>query len=90
MSVITTIVLNEKPEEVVLFLTKNELGIDLPRLDGLYNRAGWAHVGDNMGLLHLVWKMRDAGFVKMDGTAIRRGPNWREPIFMVEEKYTFD
>ncbi|MGW8462453.1 hypothetical protein [Pseudomonas sp. GL-B-19] len=90
MSVITTIVLNEKPEEVILFLTKNELGIDLPRLDGLYNRASWAHVGDNMGLLHLVWKMRDAGFVKMDGTGIRRGPNWREPIFMVEGKYTFD
>ena len=73
MSVITTIVLNEKPEEVILFFTKNELGIDLPQLDRLYNRASWAHVRDNMGLLHLVWKMRDAGFVKMDGTRLRGG-----------------
>lgn len=90
MSVITTIVLNEKPEEVILFLTKNELGISLPRLDGLYSRANWAHVKDNMGLLNLVRKMRDAGFVELSGTGVRRGPNWREPIFMVEGKYTFD
>lgn len=90
MSVIKEIVLNEKPEEVILFFTKPELGISLPQLDRFYNTAGWAHVGDNMGLLHLVWKMRDAGFVKMDGTGIRRGPNWREPTFMLEGKYTFD
>ncbi|NUU39194.1 hypothetical protein [Pseudomonas sp. C2B4] len=90
MSVITTIVLNENPEEVILFLTKNELGIDLPRLDGLYNRAKWAHVSDNMGLLHLVWKMRDAGLVEMTDTRITRGVNWREPTFMLEGKYTFD
>lgn len=90
MSVIEQVVLNEKPEEVILFVTKFELGISLPRLDRLYSMAGWAHVGDNMGLLHLVWKMRDAGFVEMDGAGIRRGPNWREPIFMVEGKYTFD
>jgi hypothetical protein len=90
MSVITTIVLNEKPEEVILFLTKNELGIDLPRLDGLYNRASWAHVNDNMGLLYLVWKMRDAGFIKMTGNRITKGVNWKEPAFMLEGKYTFD
>ena len=30
MNIIRTIVLNEKPEEVILFLTKNELGISLP------------------------------------------------------------
>ncbi|VVP27545.1 hypothetical protein [Pseudomonas fluorescens] len=90
MGVIKEIVLNEEPEEVILFFTKPELGISLPQLDRFYNMAGWAHVGDNMGLLHLVLKMRDAGFVKMDGTRIRRGPNWREPIFMVEGKYTFD
>jgi hypothetical protein len=90
MSVISSIVLNEKPEEVVLFLTKNELGISYPRLDGLYNRANWAHVGDNMGLLNLLRKMRDAGFVELSGTGVKRGANWREPIFMVEGKYTFD
>ena len=90
MGVIKEIVLNEEPGEVILFFTKPELGISLPQLDRFYNMASWAHVGDNMGLLHLVWKMRDAGFVKMDGTGIRRGPNWREPIFMVEGKYTFD
>jgi hypothetical protein len=90
MSVIKEIVLNEKPEEVILFVTKNELGISLPQLDRLYNRAGWAHVGDNMGLLNLVRNMRDAGFVELTGTGVRRGPNWREPIFMVEGKYTFD
>lgn len=84
------IVLHEKPEEVILFFTKNELGISLPQLDRFYNRAGWAHVGDNMGLLNLLWKMREAGFVELSGTGVRRGPNWREPTFMVEGKYTFD
>lgn len=90
MSVIEKIVLNEKPEEVILFVTKYELGISLPQLDGLYNRAKWAHVGDNMGLLNLVRSMRVAGFVKFDGARIVKGPNWREPTFMVEGKYTFD
>jgi hypothetical protein len=90
MSVITTIVLNEKPEEVILFLTKNELGISLPRLDGLYSRANWVHVKDNMGLLNLVRKMRDAGFIEISGVGIVRGINWREPAFMLEGKYTFD
>lgn len=84
------IVLNEKPEEVILFFTKNELGISLPQLDRFYNRAGWAHVGDNMGLLNLLLKMREAGFVELTGTGVRRGPNWREPTFMVERKYAFD
>jgi hypothetical protein len=90
MSVIKEIVLNEEPEEVILFFTKNELGISFPQLDRFYNRAGWAHVGDNMGLLNLVRNMRDAGFVELSGTGVRRGPNWREPKFMVEGKYTFD
>lgn len=90
MSTIKEIVLNEKPEEVILFFTKNKLGISLPQLDRFYNMAGWAHVGDNMGLLNLVRNMRDAGFVELSGTGVMRGPNWREPIFMVEGKYTFD
>ncbi|WP_433735964.1 hypothetical protein [Pseudomonas putida] len=90
MSVIIEIVLNEKPEEVILFFTKNELGISLPQLDRFYNRAGWAHVGDIMGLLNVLRKMREAGFVELTGTGVRRGPNWREPTFMVEGKYTFD
>lgn len=90
MSVISTIVLNERPEEVVLFLTKNELGISLPRIDGLYSRASWAHVKDNMGLLNLLRKMHDDGFITLSGVGITRGVNWREPIFMVEGKYTFD
>lgn len=90
MSVIEIIVLNEKPEEVILFLTKNKLGISFPRLDGLYNRANWAHVSDNMGLLKLVAKMRDAGLIEYGGSGIIRGKNWREPAFMLEEKYNFD
>ncbi|CAI8890645.1 hypothetical protein [Pseudomonas sp. fls2-241-R2A-110] len=90
MSVIEKAVLNEKPEEVILFLTKNELGISFPRLDGLYNQANWAHVADNMGLLKIVWEMCDAGFIKSNGTGIVRGINWREPAFMLEGKYTFD
>lgn len=90
MSVIKTIVLNEKPEEVILFLTKNELGISLPQLDGLYNRANWAHVTDSWGLLSLVKSMCNAGFIQYSGTGVVRGPNWREPAFMLERKYTFD
>ncbi|WP_392892357.1 hypothetical protein ACF6ZU_11220 [Pseudomonas migulae] len=90
MGVIDEIMRNEKPEEVILFFTKNELGISFPQLDRLYNVTGWAHVGDNMGLLNLVRSMRDAGFVEFSGGGIVRGPNWREPIFMVEGKYTFD
>lgn len=83
MSVVSEIVHNEKPEEVILFFTKPEAGISLPQLDRFYNRAGWAHVGDNMGLLNLVRTMRDDGFVELSGTGVKRGANWREPIFMV-------
>lgn len=90
MSVIEEIVLNEKPEEVILFVTKHERGISLPQLDGLYNRAKWAHVSDNMGLLRIVKQMCDAGFIKYSGSGIVRGKNWREPAFMLEGKYTFD
>lgn len=90
MNIIRTIVLNEKPEEVILFLTKNELGISLPQLDGLYNRANWAHVTDSWGLLNLVKSMCNADFIQYSGTGVVRGPNWREPAFMLVGKYTFD
>jgi hypothetical protein len=90
MNIIETIVLNEQPEEVILFLTKNKSGISLPRLDGLYNRAKWAHVSDNIGLLNLVKKMRGAGFIEYGGPGIIRGKNWREPAFMLEGKYAID
>jgi len=90
MSIIMKIILSEKPEEVILFFTKNELGISLPQLDRFYNRANWAHVTDNMGLLNLVKNMANAGIIKYRGTGIVRGPNWREPAFMLEGKYTFD
>lgn len=90
MNIIETIVLNEKPEEVILFLTKNVSGISFPRLDGIYNRANWAHVSDNWQLLCLVRKMSEAGLVSYSGSGIVRGPNWREPTFMVEKKYIIE
>jgi hypothetical protein len=90
MSIIEIIVLNEKPEEVILFLTKNELGISFPQLDGFYNRANYAHVTDIVGLLSLVKSMCNAGFIKYGGGGVVRGPKWREPAFMLEGKYTFD
>ncbi|WP_166362009.1 hypothetical protein [Pseudomonas akapageensis] len=90
MSIIRAIVLNEKPEEVILFFTKNELGISFPQLDGFYNRANYAHVTDVVGLLSVVKSMSNAGFIKYSGGGIVRGPKWREPAFMLEGKYTFD
>lgn len=90
MDTIKSIVLNELPEDVILFLTKNESGISLPRLDGLYSRANWIHVNNSWGLLTLVKKMCDDGLIRCDGAVIVRGPNWKEATFMLERKYSFN
>jgi hypothetical protein len=47
-------------------------------------------VENNIGLLNLVKKMCDAGFIKNNGSIVVRGPNWREPAFMLEGKYNLD
>lgn len=88
MSIIDTIVQNEIPEDVILFLTKTENGISYPRLDRLYSRNNWAQASNIIELLDIIRKMHDAGLINYGGASIVKGPNWREPIFMTEKKYT--
>jgi hypothetical protein len=90
MSVINTIVLSEAPRDVILFLTKGDAGISYPRLDGLYSRNDWKNISNNLELLKLVEKMIVEGFIIDVGGGLRKGPNWKEPAFITEKKYSFE
>ncbi|PMY59843.1 MULTISPECIES: hypothetical protein [Pseudomonas] len=90
MSIISTIVKSETPRDVILFLAGGENGISYPRLDGLYNRNGWANISNNIELLKLVDTMTTEGLINHVNGALRKGPMWRSPEFMVKKKYTFE
>ncbi len=90
MNAIETIIQAETPRDVILFLTKNECGISYPRLDGLYNRNNWVNIHNNLELLVLVDHMTQEGLIERSAGIIKRGPNWKEPAFVIEQKYSFE
>jgi hypothetical protein len=90
MSTINDVIVSEEPRDVILFLTKNESGISYPRLDGLYNRNGWVKISNNFELLKLVSNMVNGGFIVDTGGGLKKGPNWKEPAFITEKKYSFE
>lgn len=90
MSIIDTMLKAEDPREVILFVTRNENGISYPRLDRLYNTNNWVNIGNNLELMRLVHNMALEGLIVNKSLTLTKGPNWREPAFMAEKKYTFD
>ena len=90
MSIINTIVVSEHPKDVILFLTKGDAGISYPRLDSLYSRNDWVNISNNLELSKLVREMREEGLIVHAGGGLRKGPNWKEPAFITEKKYSFE
>lgn len=90
MSLITKILQSETPEDVILFAVRSESGISYPRLDGLYSRNGWVNIGNNLELMKLVRNMALGGLVVYKDLTLIKGPNWRRPTFLTENKYTFE
>lgn len=89
MNTIAELVASEAPRDVILLLTKNENGISYPRLDNLYSRNKWIKVHNNLELLKLVSAMVNEGLIIDTGGGLKKGPNWKEPTFISEKKYTF-
>ncbi|QXH53799.1 hypothetical protein KSS94_12040 [Pseudomonas fakonensis] len=87
MSTINDIIINEKPVDVILFLT-HKSGIDHPRIDRLYSLNNWPHIKDNMRLADLICSMAADGLIESNNGRFTKGPNWRTPQFMLENKYT--
>ncbi|WP_153787210.1 hypothetical protein [Pseudomonas sp. EMN2] len=87
MNTINDIIKNEKPVDVILFLTSKN-GIDHPRLDRLYSLNNWPHINNNMRLIELVGNMIAEGLIESKGGRHTKGPNWRAPQFMLDNKYT--
>ncbi|UXH41937.1 hypothetical protein [Pseudomonas promysalinigenes] len=86
MNTISDIVVNEPPTDVILWLARRD-GISHPRLDNLYNRNGWANIGDCLQLIDLIKKMIQDGLIQQGGSGYIKGPNWREPEFLKQNKY---
>lgn len=90
MNTINDVVQNENPRDALLFIARKSSGISLPQVDRLYQRNKWVHVGDNLGLMKVIRQMVDEGLITSDNCNIFRGPQWKEPQFMTEKKYTFE
>lgn len=90
MNIINDLITSEDPRDVILFLTKNENGISYPRLDNLYSRNKWVKVHNNLELLKLVSAMVNEGLIIDTGGGLKKGPNWIEPAFVSEKKYSFE
>lgn len=85
MSTLQEIVINEKPEEVLLILARTEKGMPLPMIDRLFNRGDWSYSYDSSELHIIIKKMCDEGLIIYHNCSLIRGPNWREPQFMTEK-----
>lgn len=90
MNTTTELVASEDPRDVIRLLTKNENGISYPRLDNLYSRNKWVKVHNNLELLKFVSAMVNEGLIIDTGGGSKKGPNWKEPTFISEKKYTFE
>lgn len=87
MSNINDVVAAEEPRDVILFIIRNR-SISYPSLDRLYNRNAWVHISNNLELMKLVHNMELEGLIEHAEGGIRKGPNWKPPAFMIENKYT--
>jgi len=89
MSNINNVVNAESPRDVILFLVRNQ-SVSYPMLDRLYNRNVWVNIGNNLELMKLVHNMALEGLVVYKDLTLTKGPNWRKPTFLTENKYTFE
>ncbi|MFF5866028.1 hypothetical protein [Pseudomonas sp. NPDC012596] len=86
MNTIDHIVQNEEPKDVILFLTRGA-SISHPQLDRLYERNKWVFLGNCLGLIDLIKKMRSDGLIEQKGGGYSKGPKWTPPQFLLEKKY---
>lgn len=90
MHTIHDVIKNETPEEFVLFMVGRK-NISHPELDRHFGMNGWPFLGKNTELILLVRKMKAAGLIASSGTGgYTKGPNWYEPEFVTQGKYTFE
>lgn len=90
MNIIYDVINNETPEEFVLFMTGIK-DISHPDLDRHFGMNGWPFLGKNTELIVLIRKMTSAGLIAYsDKGGYTKGPNWYEPAFVTQGKYTFD
>ncbi|RMO87583.1 hypothetical protein ALQ34_102127 [Pseudomonas syringae pv. maculicola] len=90
MSTINDIVISETPRDVVQFITRDGKAISYPSLDRLYSNNDWANISNNLELLRLIETMTSEGVIEHKNGGLRKGPNWKEPAFIAEKKYTFE
>ncbi|SFX64767.1 hypothetical protein SAMN03159316_2386 [Pseudomonas sp. NFR02] len=90
MSIIDTIVKEENPRDVILFVTRGENGISYPILDRLYNTNNWVNISNNLELMKLVDNMVSEGLIVSKNLTLTKGPNWKNPTFITENKYMFE
>lgn len=90
MSNMNDVIIAEAPRDVILFVIGNDRSISYPMLDGLYSRNNWANISNNLELLKLVSSMVDEGLIVDSGRELRKGPDWKEPAFVTQRKYSFE
>lgn len=89
MNTINDVVQNEEPTDAILFLTRGA-SISHPQLDRLYERNNWIFLGNCLELIELIKKMSNNGLIEQKGGGYVKGPKWRAPTFLLENKYTFN
>lgn len=87
MNELKNYIINQKPMEVILLLTRSNEGFSLPRLDGLYNRD-WPYAYDHSELPLIIRAMCEKEMIECNGCILTKGPNWREPVFKDDNQYS--
>lgn len=87
MTDINDLVLAETPTDVILFMTRNNNAISYPGLDRLYSRNKWIHFAHNLELQELIDSMERDGLISRSDGGIKKGPKWRAPAFLTDNKY---
>ncbi|WNW10588.1 hypothetical protein RRX38_05275 [Pseudomonas sp. DTU_2021_1001937_2_SI_NGA_ILE_001] len=90
MSDISDVVRGESPRDVILFIVRGGRSIAYPMLDRLYCRHDWVNISNNLELLKLFDSMIAEGSIEYNEGGFRKGPEWKEPEFIKEKKYTFE
>ncbi|MBA5601400.1 hypothetical protein H1224_10070 [Pectobacterium aroidearum] len=79
----------ESVSDIVSFFAGSTKGIGYPQLDNYFVRYRFDVIGDGE-LLKVFDDLLKAGVVEWGGKMlVKKGPNWKEPKFVIEKKYGF-
>lgn len=73
--------------DIILFLVRNKDGFGYPQMDRLFSRYKFSVI-ESGEFMKTFEQMRQKGLIEWgEKMLVKKGPNWKEPKFVIAKKY---